>query len=258
MMRHTAFLFLLLLLSACSHIADDERLVYVKPAPVSRQVLIEDFTGQRCNNCPKASAEIASLQAQYGDEVVVAVGIHSGPLAFKTNARYVGLKTDTGDEYYDHWNIESLPIGMVDRQGLSDYTSWSAKVHTELQQTAPVSIMGDASLSDSTIAIHTTLMGIEGDVSGQLQLWLTEDSITTFQLMPDGTRDDNYLHRHVFRAAVNGIWGEAVSVKEGEAQTFSHSIVPDKTWQTSHMAVVAFVYNETGVLQVKTIKLKEQ
>ena len=37
-------------LMACSHIDEDERLIYVKPVAASRNVLIEDFTGQRCVN----------------------------------------------------------------------------------------------------------------------------------------------------------------------------------------------------------------
>lgn len=50
------------LLASCSNIAEDERYIYVKPAEVKRSVLIEDFTGQRCINCPNANDEIATLQ----------------------------------------------------------------------------------------------------------------------------------------------------------------------------------------------------
>ena len=38
--------------ASCSNIDEDERLIYVKPADVGRAVLIEDFTGQKCVNCP--------------------------------------------------------------------------------------------------------------------------------------------------------------------------------------------------------------
>ena len=69
MKHHTfpnfSFTFLIciaLLLVACSHIDEGDRLIYVKPADVKRRVLLEDFTGQRCINCPKANDEIKSLQ----------------------------------------------------------------------------------------------------------------------------------------------------------------------------------------------------
>ena len=59
--------------TACSHIDEDERLIYVKPADVARAVLIEDFTGQRCINCPAATDVIHQLQEAYGDDKVIAV-----------------------------------------------------------------------------------------------------------------------------------------------------------------------------------------
>ena len=37
--------------TACSNIDDDERLIYVEPVTEMRNVLIEDFTGQKCPNC---------------------------------------------------------------------------------------------------------------------------------------------------------------------------------------------------------------
>ena len=94
------------MMAACSHIDEDEQLIYVKPAAVERCVLLEDFTGQRCVNCPMAADEIHKLQEQYGEDVVIAVSIHSGPLGFHTNPRFYGLATDLGDAYYTHWNLE--------------------------------------------------------------------------------------------------------------------------------------------------------
>ena len=53
----------MLLFSACStQIDEDQRLTYVKPAAVGKNVLLVDFTGQRCINCPTASLEIEKLQ----------------------------------------------------------------------------------------------------------------------------------------------------------------------------------------------------
>ena len=244
------------LLLSCSQIDADERLIYVKPAAVNRQVLVEDFTGQRCVNCPKATEEIARLQEQYGEDVVIAVAIHSGPLAFQTNSRFLGLKTDVGDEYYDYWKVEYQPSGMIDRSGIQDYTSWAAKIREELQKPASVSIVLNVMVSeDRTLSIQTDVMGVDGDTNGKLQLWLTEDNITAFQLMPDGTRRDDYLHQHVFRAAVNGTWGEALSVKEGETVTKWHTMALDDDWKKESLHVVAFVYDDSGVRQVvrKTI-----
>ena len=257
MKRAIIYLLLCGMLWGCSHIEEDERLIYVKPVPVNRNVLIEDFTGQRCVNCPNASDEIRRLQEQYGEDAVIAVSIHSGPLGFHTNSSFLGLSTETGDAYYAHWEPEFQPIGMVNRRKLSNYSSWNAQIREELGKTAPVAIRMDTKLEGCKLNIRTEVTGMDGDTNGKLQLWLVEDSITAFQLMPDGTRCNDYVHRHVFRATVNGLWGEDINVKEGELvkQEYSDVILADE-WDINHLSIVAFVYDNNHVKQINQVKLK--
>ena len=245
---------LTLTMSACSHIDESDRLIYVKPADVKRRVLLEDFTGQRCVNCPKASDEIKALQEQYGEDHVIAVGIHSGPLGFYTKGDYLGLSTEVGDEYYDHWALEYQPVGLIDRGAPLEYTAWNARIREELEKTAPVEIDIELHQKDNQLTVRAEVMGIDGTTSGKLQLWLTEDGITAFQMMPDGTRNMEYIHRHVFRAAINGTWGESVSVAEGETITTKDYLftIPEG-WNADRLSVVALVYNDQGVLQAKIL-----
>ncbi len=253
---YITFLLAALFLASCSHIDEDERLIYVKPAPVERSVLIEDFTGQMCINCPLATQEIEKLIEQYGEDVVIAVGIHSGPLGFHTRNNLLGLSTDLGDAYYNHWNLPYQPIGLIDRGAPTEYTAWGTQVRQELQKTAPVNIELSAVVDDNlNIAINTQVMGVDGNTLGKLQLWVVEDSINTFQRMPDGTRNNDYIHNHVFRAAVNGDWGEDITVNEGYTVELQHSIAVASDWNPKNLSVIAFVYNDSGVLQVTKTKL---
>lgn len=89
-------------LMACSNIDEDDRFIEVEPVEVAKRVLIEDFTGQRCVNCPNASEMIESLQEQYGAENVIAVGIHSGPFSKTVTNQPFPLWTETGDYYLIH------------------------------------------------------------------------------------------------------------------------------------------------------------
>ena len=254
-----------LFIFSCSHIDEADRLIYVKPAAAQRCVLLEDFTGQRCVNCPKANDEIHALQQQYGADTVIAVAIHSGPLGFHTNAKFVGLSTDTGDEYYDHWNLEYQPVGLVNRGLPTEYTAWNTHIHEELQKPAPVRINVGVHRNIATphsqgendeLTVSADVEGVDGTVSGRLQLWVVEDNVTAFQLMPDGTRNDTYLHQHVFRAALNGPWGEEMTVKEGEhSVTGSYTLTVPAKWKIDDLAIIAFLYNDQGVLQVRKIEL---
>lgn len=246
-----------LTLLACDHIAEDERLIYEKPEPAQRVVLLEDFTGQRCVNCPKATEVIEQLQETYGDNIV-AVGIHGGPLAFAGNAKVVGLKTDIGDAYYKHWNLEYQPVGLVNRHAPADYPEWAAAVKEELAKPAPLLLSGKAVLADDVITIDISAEGNDGTVVGKLQVWVLEDGIQTLQLMPDGKPNQQYTHNHVFRAAVNGAWGEDFSIEEAKSEQCSMTQSLEPNWNREHLSIVAFVYNDSGVQQVAKINVEQQ
>lgn len=222
-------------------------------------VLIEDFTGQRCTNCPKAAEEIENLVAQYGDSLVIGVGIHSGTFGFAGNDRIVGFMTDTGNEYYNYWGIQSQPSGVVNRRpdqkgGGSFYTAWGTMTYNETSTLAPIALSVDNTYDEATrqLTIRTSAIGCtdKGSTKGKLQLWLTEDSIVALQSMPDGSYNYNYMHEHVFRDAVNGTWGEDISVAEGDTTLTTHTYTLKDNWVAKNVSVVAFVYNDAGVQQV--------
>ena len=259
-----------LLLAACDNISEDERLVYVepelakpveydtvpdpqKPEPTQRVVLLEDFTGQKCANCPKGTEIIEQLTDSLGD-VFVAVGIHCGPLGVHPTAKVIGLATDLGEEYYDHWKLEYQPVGLVNRHGAVNYTNWVAEVKKELARTAPMRLTATATYGmtgDMDITIQAT--GTAGTTTGKLQVWLLEDSIVATQLMPDNTRKQNYVHNHVLRQAVNGPWGDDVTVTEGKETVCYYTLKPEEEWRREQLSIVAFVYDGEGVQQaVKT------
>ena len=244
--------------ASCSNIDEGDRLIYVKPAEVGRAVLIEDLTGQRCINCPTGTDIINGIIQTYGEDNVIAVGIHSGPLGFTGNSKRVGLMTDTGDEYYTYWaNGTNLgqPSAIFNRKkGPSDnLNNWAAEVGLIISEKANLSIditnAYDAKKRELTTKVGA--FGVNGTVNGKLQVWIVEDGIKAMQMMPDGSANQEYIHNHVFRAAVNGTWGEEVTVKEGETTTkqYSYEHLPE-TWNAENISVVAFVYNDNGVENV--------
>ena len=241
---------LALTLTACDEVDEGERFEPVEDFTPRKNVLIEDFTGQRCNNCPRATNTIASMQQLFGEEHVVAVGIHGGPLSLPAPA---GLATTTAAEYIARWGVESYPSGIIDRTGGTQlYTAWTASVLERLQMEPAVDISVtpayDAATCSLTIGVATT--GRQS-AAGQLTVWLVENGITGYQLMPNGQSNLQYVHNHVFRTAVNGTWGEEVAVAQGATDTKTYTVTLDPAWMADNMAVVAFVSNDSeGVLQV--------
>ena len=237
--------------AACDDIKESNRFIPVTPeAMTAKNVLIEDFTGMNCINCPNAAEEIQKIQTVYGTEKIIAVAVHgempglSGPLA---NA--------LGTEYYNHWGVETLPIGMVDRQGLQNYTSWMATADARLKaQVTPLSLSLENTIYNEdarSITVQVEALA-SADLTAKLQVWVTESNIKSFQKMPDGSTNLNYIHNHVLRDAVNGAWGEPITLDAGVNQqvTYTYAIPEDKNWNAENLSIVAFVYNEGGVVQV--------
>ena len=252
---------ILLMIAACDEVDTANRLTFVEPPQVSRAVLIEDFTGQYCVNCPRATEEIERLVNEFGDTTVIAVAIHSGPFS-KRQGEFTPLYTAQGDEYFTHWGLSAQPIGLVDRMFSAqplDFFNWAEAVNMELEKEAPVSITVDVSREedDEQYHVNVQLIGLDSTrLSGKLQVWLVEDSIDSFQLMPNGKRNDHYNHMHVFRTSVNGAWGDDVVLNHGDVIEKRYNLLMDAVWEPDNCSIVAFVYdNNEGVRQVTKKKI---
>ncbi|MBO5699006.1 MAG: Omp28 family outer membrane lipoprotein [Bacteroidaceae bacterium] len=244
------------LFAACDNIDDDKRLIPITPdggSTVEKNILIEDFTGMKCVNCPEAAAQIKMLQATYQGRIVP-VAIHP-----KLEGFYGPLANDLATEYAEHYGVESLPKGMVDRQALQDYDRWATTAYERSIAKVPaldIELATDYSTITGELSVAVALQ-CPTPVDGKLQVWLVENGITQFQLMPNGSVNASYEHNHVLRAAVNGTWGEEVFV-QNEKATKTYTITPDAEWKAENLAVVAFVYNDAnGVVQVVEKELFE-
>ncbi len=248
--------------TSCDEVSESDRLIPVETVTPARSILLEDFTGQGCRRCPEAHDVIHTLQEQYGD-AVIAVSIHAGAFGVAVgSADYVGLMQPEGNEYDTRYNsLNTWPAGVVNRTGETlRHPDWAEAVRKAITTEPTVAIDLEATLSDDgkTINIATTLRPT-ANISGKLQLWITEDGIVTMQRNGSPWIPD-YVHNHVYRAAVNGTWGEDVKLTSGVHADYNHSIAvrdsKDEKWDTAKLSVIAFVYNESeGVLQAARVSL---
>lgn len=253
-------------LSSCDKVDEDDRLIYVAPAEVSAHVLIEDFTGQSCINCPAASDVIAELQETYGHDNVIAVGLYSGPFGKSSKGIYYPLTTETGDYYYEQRGIEAQPCGSINRGAASYNTAeWATVVRDALQQTSPVSINCDASLNSETnnITADITIGSSQEYSDAEVNVWLIEDNVTSWQLMPGNKLENDYTHNHVFRTALTAADGDAVSISPDSESKLSYSLSLSEAdvkseWDTDNLSMVVFASNSNGVLQVINAKINIQ
>ena len=91
-MRHIYLLCsLLFMLMGCNRLAPEER--WSQPIPIvpNKHVLLLEFTGQRCVNCPEAAEQVAHLLRGASGAHVVAVAVHGGHLAENGERSVLGL-----------------------------------------------------------------------------------------------------------------------------------------------------------------------
>ena len=253
MKKNIFFLLLSLpLLFSCSDvIPEGERYEELPPVEAKRNILIEDFTGQTCSNCPDAHQIISDLQTLYGEHVI-AVAIHAGHfgIAEGGNPNFVGLMQPEGNTYATHWGVETYPAGIINRtSGLLKHTEWAAYARQALNQETQATITIATEIVDGNIIIRTGLQSAT-DLNGKLQLWVTESNITALQ-QNGGTLTPNYVHHHVYRTSVNGLWGENIALEANGPATCEHRIALRDNWNAENLSVVAFIYTEAdGVLEV--------
>lgn len=231
-----------------------------------RTVLLEEFTGQTCTNCPDAHRTVAQLINQYGEKLI-SVAIHSGSFGIaesSSNANMLGLMQPEGDVYANFWGVKTYPSGVVNRRGgVLSATEFAGAIYKEMQREADMGIVINAAIDNvdgkQVIKCHVTLESTV-DINGKLQLWVTESNIKAVQI-DNGKLVSDYEHNHVYRACIKAsdnqdAWGEDVAIKENIPMSFDRQIAVKDNWKAENLSVVAFVYNDKdGVMQAAECKL---
>lgn len=235
----------LLQLGGCNTVDEEDRFIPAEIVP-QRAILLEEFTGQMCTNCPDGHQAIREITATLGDSVV-AVGIHASNLAINPP---IGLKTATGEAYYTNAGSPVLPTGVINLQtDPLQVSDWGSNIDRLIMTPTPFTVKAEGTAIDGNYEIKVAFSSGE-DYEGRLMVWVVENDIVGRQL-DHGTMVSDYVHNHVFRAAVTSdIMGEEVGLKADTPQYRDYSIEISPYWKAKDLYVVAFLYNSGGVAQV--------
>lgn len=248
---------LVLITGSCKEISPEYRLV--RPQEGLRNVLIEEFTGVQCVNCPQGTDEIINLQGLYGKSLI-SVAIHAG---FFAQAPYSDSKynflTQSG-QAIENWIGPPLgyPAAVVNRtrfEGENSYQlgrqKWAAYIGDLIQSSPLVDVVASTNFNPSTRGLEITvsveaLADIQQDI--RINVMITEDNILDPQAntAAPGGRTKDYNHRHVLRAMLTNFDGNflTANMKFGDVLTndFTFTLPPeDGWWDAENVHVVAFV-----------------
>jgi hypothetical protein len=257
-----------------------------------RKVLIEDFTGHTCGNCPKAAAELKYCDSIYAGQIIP-VAIHVGyfaepcpphalPAGAPAGSFSADYRTTVGDDYNSTFQagLLGLPQGMINRKNFDatnfthfvNYPShgWTNFVGTFISTppVAEIQIINDFDASTKKVcsSIKTEfLSNMNGNY--KLVVLLTQDSIVDWQVDYRYTPDviQNYTHRHALRDAINSAWGDdiangAVISGQSTIRKYAYNIPADYKGvptHAEHMHIVAYIYDAATyeVLQAEEAKV---
>ncbi|MFN4299389.1 MAG: Omp28 family outer membrane lipoprotein [Thermaurantimonas sp.] len=221
---------------------------------VKRVVLLEEFTGHQCQNCPEAHAVARVLKDQYGAQIAV-IAIHAGSFA-NVSAEYpYDFRTQVGNELFAFFNGFAVPSGMVNRKDystsrthLKTHTSWNTLVAEEAAKDPDLDIRITKTYNSSArlLTVKTDLKGLR-NVHGnfKLSVFLTESGIISPQ-KNGSQRIENYTHNNVLRASLNGTYGTQVmtgGIAQNKEESYEFSITLPAEWVAESCEIIAFVYD---------------
>lgn len=238
--------FLLTMLAACDDIKEDERFVPIQTIESNRTVILEDYTGQFCRNCPEGHSFIEDMEKQYGERFIP-VSIHAGEfgIAVGANPKIEGLMQPLGNEMAQHRGITTYPSGIIDGAGPYDHYSWAEAVRNAMLKPALCELSGDFTYSGREIK-GTVKIDAGESFTGRLGLWLLEDGIVSIQQNNSQLVTD-YTHNNVWRATISkDVWGDPVTGTIGEESEYEFSFTLDEKWKPENCKIVAFVTDDKG------------
>jgi thiol-disulfide isomerase/thioredoxin len=241
------------------------------PDEGTRNVLLEDFTGQKCPNCPAAAVIAHDLKAQYGERLVV-LAIHAGfySIPDATGDFTADMRTAEGVELNSYFSISvyGYPMGMVNRTEYNGFPvvvkdDWATAVEEQLALPAQAEITISNTYNAASRQFDCTLEtefldNLEGTYN--ICAYITESGIISPQQTKEGI-NLTYEHNHMLRGSLNGTWGDLVGTDglavTGTVLTNHYSFTLPDGWNADNCEVVAFIYNtETfEVLQAEEAKL---
>lgn len=253
------------------------------PAAEKHNVLVEEFTGQSCSNCPAAHELLTEIQHAHEPGRINVIGLYfegitqtRPPHGAKYDFRNAQAKLIATDVYS---GVSSIPAGGVERVAIGgtiklDRSVWTSTIESRLNVPSPVNlkIESEYNATDSIASIRATLVYTSKvDFPHNISIVVVEDSIIDKQEYPSTHPvhpgyDEAYLFTNIFRGMVTSApYGDpvltAVTTKEpGRAFIKNFKYKLTNVLNPANCRVIAFINStksgDPQIIQSAQIKLK--
>ncbi|MBD3636171.1 MAG: Omp28-related outer membrane protein [Crocinitomicaceae bacterium] len=258
--------------------------VWMQNVNTNRNLVLEDYTGHKCPNCPDAATEAQNIELANPNRVFVA-SIHAAPggvSAFQAIAADCGQPSNPNDKYCTkHYCDESIaygnafqsgfgffanPMGNISRITPSGenmfelYGNWSSRVTNVLAANdLKVNIQAQSNYYSAAngFYLHTEIEFLE-DLTGSYStvVYLLEEKIVDWQDV-NGTADSLYEHHNVFVGCIDGLaWGRSISggTSTGDKTYFDYSYTLPSGKDNTDYHLLIYVYDVATYEILQVIK----
>jgi len=231
-------------------------------------VLLEEYTGHKCINCPLATLKARKLADYYLGKVIL-MSVHGTSLA-DPDAKYtLDLRTPEANQWITDFAIPYVPMALIDRATFGGAYPvgadlWGAAVEAEMLKPVMTGLKVQASFNTDTKEITanvTAWFKRKLASSANICLYIVEDSIQGMQANKDTaagpTPDiDPYYFNETFRASMNGPYGELLTSSVDTTKTYSYSkkfTVTNTSWDPTRISLIATITDPTVNLKGEII-----
>ncbi len=211
----------------------------------STKVMVEDYTGTWCTNCPRVAYKLEEAVSQ--NNHIIPVAIHY--------SRWAGDDPFGFSDIHDlttAYNINALPSPVINRTLNFIWDENYATLQTELNKVKPLGLALSATVSGTDLNIEAKVR-FDMDLSQQdlkLVVYIIENGLHADQANATsyyGGQNPipNFEQKHTLRAALTGVFGQSIPHNNCEANAiytyqFNGSI-PAVVSDVNNCAIVAFV-----------------
>ena len=230
---------------------------FVDETPQNRKVVLEEFTGVNCGNCPDGHRRANALRDAHPGEVFL-INIHQGSYAYPAE---IDLRTNYGDALASQAGINSYPNATINRHSfngsiaVADRTAWTSLSEGLLSTEAYANIAAKATVDWQTREMQVTVQvyytGNSPASTNYLNVALLQDYIYGPQAGMNANMEqvdgNQYVHMHALRDLITGQWGEEITTTiQGSfvEKTYTYTIpeaVREVPVEMENISVVAFL-----------------
>lgn len=242
---------------------DDRTLVYLSSytQTMPHKVLLEEFSTEKCPNCPRAHSTIRTCMEEGYDAHTILVTHHVG---YGTD--WLTVNDDKNYLWFYGEDGTFAPAGMFDRNNRPEFhmkggsddlrypvfsigypDTFRPSLESAIALPSFVSITPTVTYDSASRLLDLTvdmekLEALDALTDNpRLTVFLTEDSIIARDQA--GVSSSSYPHRHTCRKTLTDVWGDAITFDAQMRASAHYSFVLPEEWNDKYVDVVVFVNN---------------